>query len=205
MLIVGAKGFAKEALEIVVEKTSENDIVFYDDISSDLTDKLFDRFPILKNEEDARKYLMNFGPKFILGVGGPITREYLSKKFESFGGELATIISEKSNVGMYNTTISEGSIVMQNCTITNNINIGKGCLINIHSTIGHDSLIGDFVEICPSVNISGNVKIGNSTFIGTSATILPNITIGQNCVIGAGAVVTKNVPNNSIVKGIPAK
>jgi acetyltransferase-like isoleucine patch superfamily enzyme len=43
------------------------------------------------------------------------------------------------------------------------------------------------------------------TFIGSNATLLPNISIGNNVTIGAGSVVTKNIPDNCLVMGIPAK
>ena len=49
------------------------------------------------------------------------------------------------------------------------------------------------------------VRIGNDVWIGGNVTILPGLTIGNNVVIAAGAVVTKDVPDNSLVGGIPAK
>lgn len=58
---------------------------------------------------------------------------------------------------------------------------------------------------CPEADKFGQIKIGNNVFIGNEAVILPGVTIGDNCVIGARAVVTKNIENNSVVAGIPAK
>jgi acetyltransferase-like isoleucine patch superfamily enzyme len=49
------------------------------------------------------------------------------------------------------------------------------------------------------------VKIGNGVWIGANVTILPGVTVGENAVIAAGAVVTKDVPANSIVGGNPAR
>ena len=77
-------------------------------------------------------------------------------------------------------------------------------MVNLSCTIGHDTTIGEFVEICPNVSISGRCTIGNLVFIGTGATILPDITIGNNSVVAAGSVVTKDVPDNVLVAGIPA-
>ena len=51
----------------------------------------------------------------------------------------------------------------------------------------------------------GCVSIGDFAFIGAGATVLPNLKIGKNSIIGAGAVVTKDVPDNVVVYGNPAK
>ena len=77
--------------------------------------------------------------------------------------------------------------------------IGPGTLI---STIGHPlSPRGrrDFLGIAKPV------VIGNDVWIGGNCTILPGVTIGDNVVVAAGAVVTKDVPPNSLVGGVPAR
>ncbi|MFP7478914.1 acyltransferase [Terribacillus saccharophilus] len=51
----------------------------------------------------------------------------------------------------------------------------------------------------------GKVEIGNNVFIGANSTILPNVNIGNNVVIGAGSVVSRDVPENTVVAGNPAK
>ena len=51
----------------------------------------------------------------------------------------------------------------------------------------------------------GPVKIGNNVFFGNNAIVLPNVTIGDNCIIGAGAIVTRDIPPNSVAVGIPAR
>ncbi|MFL5745284.1 MAG: sugar O-acetyltransferase [Niastella sp.] len=53
--------------------------------------------------------------------------------------------------------------------------------------------------------LPGKIHIGQNVWIGAGATILPGITVGPNAVVAAGAIVTKNVPANTVVAGIPAK
>ena len=51
----------------------------------------------------------------------------------------------------------------------------------------------------------GRIFIGDNCFIGTRAVILPGVSIGDNCVVGAGSVVTRSVPDNTVVAGSPAR
>ena len=69
----------------------------------------------------------------------------------------------------------------------------------------HDCIVNDFVELSPNVVLLGNVEVGSFTQIGASSTILPKIKIGTNVIIGAGSVVTKDIPDNCVAVGAPAK
>ena len=51
----------------------------------------------------------------------------------------------------------------------------------------------------------GKITIGENCFIGSRTMIMPGVRIGSNCVIGAGSVITKNIPDNSVAVGVPAK
>ncbi|MDE6004081.1 MAG: sugar O-acetyltransferase [Oscillospiraceae bacterium] len=104
-----------------------------------------------------------------------------------------------------------------------NIHIGKHVFINAGCKfqdqggiiIGDGTLIGHNVvlatlnhEIAPAKRqgmIPKPIKIGKNVWIGSNATILAGVMIGDNAIVGAGAVVTKNIPENKIVAGIPAK
>lgn len=205
MIIVGAKGLAKEILEIVsVEKDHpDSEILLFDNVNTDQPEYLFDRFKILKSFGAVKEHFGYQDKIFTLGLGNPHARLELAKKFVEMGGILSTVISSKALVGSFGTVIGTGSQVMQGVIITNNVQIGKGVLVNLNATISHDCTIGEFTEIACGVRIAGRCKIGKGVFIGTNAIINPDINIGNNSIIGSGAVVIKNVPDNATVVGNP--
>ncbi len=83
--------------------------------------------------------------------------------------------------------------------------LGDFVVINRNVSVGHHTILGNFVTLNPGVNVAGCCNIGSNVTIGTGATILDSITIGAGSIIGAGSVVTKNVPENVVVYGTPAK
>jgi maltose O-acetyltransferase len=112
-----------------------------------------------------------------------------------------------------------------NCDNGKNIHVGDEFLANYNVTILdiREVSIGNHVMIGPNtlitsvghplspmgrrkhLGIAKPVKIGNDVWIGGNVTILPGVTIGNNVVIAAGAVVTKDIPDNCVAGGVPAK
>lgn len=110
------------------------------------------------------------------------------------------------------------------------LDVGRGCSIHPSATFGSEPYlikIGNHVRINSGVSLVthdggmwvlrelypdmkkadlfGVIKVGDNVHIGTNAMIMPNVTIGNNCIIGSCSVVTKNIPDNCVVAGIPAK
>lgn len=124
-------------------------------------------------------------------------------------------------------SVGENSTVIPgfNCDCGKNIHVGKNFIANYNVTILDIApvYIGDYVMIGPGTVITTvghpispkgrrmhlasakSVKIGNDVWIGGNVTILPGVTIGNNVIIAAGAVITKDIPDNCVVGGIPAK
>jgi len=105
----------------------------------------------------------------------------------------------------------------KNITIGKNVFINSGCRFQDQGGIfiGDDALIGHNVVLATLNHgfapdkrknmYPAPIVIGKNVWIGANATVLPGVTIGDNAVIAAGAVVTKNVSENMIVGGVPAK
>ncbi len=101
--------------------------------------------------------------------------------------------------------IDEGTVIMPGSIINIDSSIGKNCIINTGAIIEHDCKIGNHCHIAPGVHISGAVNIDELSFIGIGVTIIQGITIGKNVIIGAGSVAIKDIPENVIAVGNPAK
>ena len=204
MLIIGAKGLAKEVLEIFHQRNELENIHFYDDVTENFTDYLYGSFPVVKSMESALEVFKK-DHRFIIGIGNPDLRFEMYNRFKAAGGKLVSAISPLAQSGHYGTTIGEGAIVMAGTVITNDVTIGINCLINPNCTISHDTVIGDFVEISPGVKITGYCNIGDFCTIGANATILPKLRLGNRVTVGAGAVVIKDVKEGLTVAGVPAR
>jgi serine acetyltransferase len=95
--------------------------------------------------------------------------------------------------------------------------INKGGFVQGHVTIGTSVAIGPFVRLVTDNHHPGAptrragqvhslpITIGNGVWIGASVTIIGGVTVGDGAVIAAGSVVTKDVPANTLVAGVPAK
>lgn len=205
MIIIGAKGFAKEVLEILHQKGETENLCFYDDVSTNAPEFLYQKFRVLKSENEAKNHFQNTDNQFTIGIGNPKLRQMMYEKFTHLGGKYSQTISHFAEIGSFGVEIGEGCNILGGVKISNDVKIGKGTMIYYNALITHDVEIGDFVEISPNATLLGRCKVGSGTHIGAGSIIFPDVKIGENCIIAAGAVVRENMPNNTMVAGVPAK
>ena len=82
---------------------------------------------------------------------------------------------------------------------------GIGCVVHGRATIGERVIIGQNTTIGRSLDPEDFPTIGNDVYISAGARVIGNIKVGNNVIIGANAVVNKDVPDNCIVAGVPAR
>lgn len=104
------------------------------------------------------------------------------------------VIGDYTRIGMHNTIIGP-------VCIGSHVNLAQGITV---TALNHN--FEDKEKRIDEQGITTKpIIIGDDVWIGANAVILPGVTIGKHCVVAAGAVVTKNVPDNTIVGGVPAK
>jgi sugar O-acyltransferase (sialic acid O-acetyltransferase NeuD family) len=203
MIIIGAKGFAKQLVEVFFQRGETSDIFFFDDLSTDISDTLFG-FKIIRDLTVAKNFLKK-NPAFALGIGKPKLRRLMAEKFQALGGQLTTVVSPHAYLAHHVTNIGIGSTILTGAVIENHAFLGEGLLVNTLAVIHHDVVINKYCEIGPGAKILGECILGDDVFIGANAVILPKIKIGNGAIIGAGAVVTRDVQERTTVIGSPAK
>lgn len=99
--------------------------------------------------------------------------------------------------------VKKVSAVPEYISIGNNVKIAADVIFINHDTVS-DMLNHKFrtTDFKPAL---GCIEIGDNVMIGAGVRILPNVRIGSNVVIGAGAIVTKDIPDNSVASGIPCR
>ncbi len=101
--------------------------------------------------------------------------------------------------------LGDGTQVLMNAAIGVEVILGDSCIVNSAASIDHECFLGEGVHVGPGACLTGCIKVGDFSMIGAGSIILPRITIGSNVIVGAGAVVTKDISDNSVVLGNPAR
>jgi len=135
-------------------------------------------------------------------------------KIFSFVNLYGCKIGDRTKIGAF-VEIQKGVAVGKDCKISSHTFICEGVTIEDRVFIGHNvTFIND--KYPRSANADGTLQteadwavvpttIKEGASVGSSTTILCGVTIGKNAIVGAGAVVTKDVPDNAIVAGVPAR
>ena len=205
LVIWGAKGHAKVLFEIL--EVDYKLIAIFD--NNNAITSPFLTIPIYYGMGEFIQWLDgNRGEKIyysvaIGGSNGKIRRN-LGKELKSNGLHPVNLFHKTSYISR-NVSYGEGLQMLANSFVGVECKVGDYVICNSNSSIDHECSIGNGVHIAPGAILAGCVSIGDDSFIGTNATILPHIRIGSNVIVGAGSVVTRDVPDNIIVVGNPAK
>ena len=202
LIIIGAGGFGREVAWLASEARDPFQVLGF----------LDDRTNIPSEELGGHRLLggLDLWPSFtetalVIAIGNPRTRYAVAQRLQTRGEtEFATLVHRSCLIGP-NCHIAAGSMVCAGCILTTNINVGPHSILNIGTTVGHDVQIGSFVTVAPQVALSGCVVLGDGVEIGTASSIRQGLCIGEGSMLGMGSTLTKDMPENTLFFGSPAK
>ena len=137
----------------------------------------------------------------IVAIGDNAVRRRITERLER---RFATAIHPFTSIAE-SASIGAGSMISAGAIVAPRAVIGRGVLLNTKASVDHDSVIGDFAHVAPGATVGGRCRIGEETLIGPGATVVSGVTIGARTVVGAGAVVIRDLPDDVVAWGVPAR
>lgn len=198
--IIGIRtSFLVEAIEII-EENGFRDIVLVDN-QKEPVESTIEGYPVknllsLLGDKKAKDYF--------ICIHTPMYREQISKSLAKTSFRPKTFIHPKIILSKRAVVSVDGVLIAGGAVIGSHTNIDKFVLINRGALIGHHVTVEEYVTIESGAIIGAMVLIGKGSYIGMGAKILPKVTIGNHSIIAAGAVVKEDVPDNTMVAGVPA-
>ena len=194
MRVIGSGGHAKVIVASLLNNGCQIENIFDEDVSKNgkklLNIDILSPIPNLLNTPH------------VIGIGNNKIREMISLKYKQINwGKLIDI----NSIISIDVIILEGTVILSGSIVQVGTTIGRHCILNTKSSVDHDCIIHDFVHISPGVTLCGNVEVNIDTHIGAGAVVIPNTKIGKWCIIGAGSVITNDIPDFSLVVGVPGR
>ncbi len=189
--IVGTGGLGRELLGIIESINNVQEewdfIGFYDD---NLSEELVNDYPVIGNIDDINSVDQDL--YISIGIGNPIIKERILKKITNSKIIYPTLIHPSSIIySKKNVSLGMGVVIAANCVLTVNIRLDNFVYINSLSAIAHDTRIGKYSMIMPTVSISAGADIGNKVYVGNGVKIDYSIKIEDESVVKAGTILSK--------------
>ena len=101
-------------------------------------------------------------------------------------------------------TLGQGTVVFAGAIVQPGTALGDHVIVNTGATVDHDCIVGNFAHIAPGSHIAGDVHFGEGVLLGVGSSVIPGRRIGSWAIVGAGSVVIRDIPDNTLVVGVPA-
>jgi UDP-perosamine 4-acetyltransferase len=145
------------------------------------------------------------------GVGGVVThiarrdfRVQLLERTRSLGLALPNVIHPRAFVSG-SVSMGVGNLIKAGALVDTETRLGSVCLIDNGAVVPHHCQIGDACHLAPGACMGGECRIGERTLLGVGCVVASAIRIGRNVIVAPGACVVRDVEDNVVVEGSPAR
>jgi sugar O-acyltransferase (sialic acid O-acetyltransferase NeuD family) len=194
--IAGAGGFGRETLDAwrASAPPGAGPVEFLDDHLEAAT---VDGVPVRRPAEAA-------AGTYVVAIADPAVRQRIARQLSSRGLGARSVIHPRAVISA-GAVVGPGCIALASAFISTGTVLGAHVQVNYNATIGHDTVLGDFTTVLPGANVAGAVALAPRVTIGSNACVLQGLRIGSGTLVGAGAVVTRDLPADVVVAGVPAR
>ncbi len=203
---LGAGGHAKVVIEIL-RFHREYELVGLLDVKPDLRGSNVLGVPVLGGDQLLPQLKAGGVSHFFVGLGATSDLSPRRRLYDFvLSLDLAPVSAiHPAAVISPSVTLGRGITVMASAVINAGATLGENVIVNTGAVVEHDCVVGDHVHIASRACLASTVHVGDGAFVGAGATVRQLIRIGPGAIIGAGAVVVKNVGENQMVLGNPAR
>ena len=146
------------------------------------------------------------GGAIVVAIGDNAVREQVWTRLrEAAPIECFPAVCHASSVIAGGASLSAGSLVLQGAVIGNGATVGTGALVNTGAILDHESVMAHFSSLAPRAVTGGRVRVGARTAISIGAVIRHGVTVGHDTVVGAAAYVHRDLPDDVVAYGVPAR
>lgn len=207
IVCVGGGGHARVVMDAIVSSPDFWRLVGYTDPNA--PDHRMDSFPYLGDDRVLETLYRDGVQSVILGVGsidnkGWMRRRDIVDSLKHFGFKWEMVQHPRAYCSQQ-TIVGEDTVILVNAVVNAGTTVGRHCIINTGAIVEHDCTLGDWVHIAPGAYLGGNVCVGEGTHIGLGSRIREGIKIGRHVVVGLGSSVIRDIPDDTVVAGSPAR
>lgn len=202
IILIGGGGHCKSVIEAA--ESAGYSILGVLDMPEDVGKEILST-KVIGTDDDIPHYVDK--AEFVITVGfikNPATRIKLFHRVKEAGGKLATIIASTAHVSKY-ATIGEGTVVMHHAFVNAGAKVGNNVILNTFTSIEHDAVISNQCHVSTGAIVNGDCNVGERCFIGSRSVLVHGTNVCDSVIIGSGSVIVKDICEQGIYVGVPAK
>jgi sugar O-acyltransferase (sialic acid O-acetyltransferase NeuD family) len=209
-IVLGTGHFLNDLFDIVHANDGLIYKVYQDlpEVPVDRTNSIAEKLAFLVYDVQYLSSIDSFFPedgcRYVLGCTVPQKHRLVDVIKKRFGLEFSSLVHPHAYLGS-NVEVQEGVVVSPGVIIGPNTTLKRFSMLNRGACLGHYVTLGEYARVGPSAVISGFCEVGDKVSIGVGAVLSDRLKVGRWSVVGAGALVMKDVPEEVIVYGVPAR